>query len=150
MEDKKRCCFAGHSKIYQSNIAELVYTQVEFLIREKNVTEFWVGNYGDFDRLCAGVVSQLKKHYNIRLFLVVPYLTKSLNDNRSLYYKKYDGIYIADMPANTPPRLKILKSNQYMIDNSDYLLCFVNTSWGGAAKTLEYARKRNIEIISLI
>ncbi len=109
-----------------------------------------MGNYGDFDRICAGVLLQFKKIYDIRLFLIVPYLTKAITENKSTYYKKYDGIYIADMPLNTPPRLKILKTNHYMVDNSDYLICFVNTTWGGAAQTLEYAKKRNIKIISLI
>ncbi len=141
MGENKRCSFAGHSKIYQDNVSELVYAQAEFLIQKRNVAEFWLGNYGDFDRICTGVLLQLKKIYDIRIFLIVPYLTN---------YKKYDGIYIADIPPNTPPHLKILKANHYMVDNSDYLICFVNTTWGGAAKTLEYAKKRNIEIISLI
>lgn len=57
---------------------------------------------------------------------------------------------MADMPPNTPPRLKILKTNHYMVDNSDYLICFVNTTWGGAAQTLEYAKTRTIEIMPLI
>ncbi|MBQ6795361.1 MAG: hypothetical protein IJO83_04370 [Clostridia bacterium] len=150
MGENKRCCFAGHSKIYETNVSELLYRQIEFLICEKNVTEFWLGNYGDFDRLCISVLSQLRKFYKIKCFLIIPYLTKDIIENKNAYAKKYDGIYMADMPPNTPPRLKILKTNHYMVDNSDYLICFINTPWGGAAKTLEYAKNHNIDIISLI
>lgn len=34
-----------------------------------------------------------------------------------------------------------------MIDNSDLLIAYVKYSWGGAARTLEYAKRRRMEII---
>ena len=50
----KICCFAGHSKLY--NLDEIYHNLVnliERLILEENISEFWVGNYGDFDKLSA-------------------------------------------------------------------------------------------------
>ena len=44
----------------------------------------------------------------------------------------------------------IKKANQYMVDNSQCMICYVRHSWGGAAKTLEYAkRKKDIEIFNV-
>ena len=57
---------------------------------------------------------------------------------------------IADIPENTPKKLQIIKSNQYMIKSANFLICFVKHSWGGSAMTLEYAKKsEKIKIINL-
>ena len=60
----KRCCFAGHSKIYHTNeIYDNLVNLIEKLITEENVSEFWVGNYGSFDGLSAKAVRNLKEKY---------------------------------------------------------------------------------------
>ena len=57
---------------------------------------------------------------------------------------------MADIPPKTPARLRIIKANRYMVDCSDFLVCFVKYSFGGAVKTLEYAEKKgNIRVINL-
>lgn len=152
--DKKTsvCTFAGHSRLFDAeNIYNSILCVIEELIKFENVYEFRVGNYGEFDRLSARAVRLLKKKYpNIQLNLVVPYLTSEINKYKEDYYKEYDNILIADMPENTPRKLKIIKSNRYMIESSDFLICYVKHSWGGAAITLEYAKKtENIKIINL-
>lgn len=78
---KKICCFAGHSKIYtDKNIEFKVYEKCEELITKADVTTFWVGNYGAFDRLAASTIRQLKEKYShIELDLVLPYITEAIN-----------------------------------------------------------------------
>ena len=121
------------------------------LIEKKNVKTFWVGNYGSFDGYAASVVKELQEKYSdIKLELVIPYLTKEINENKYFYYQKYDSILMADIPESVPARYKIIKTNYYMIDNSAYMVCYVNRSWGGAGKALEYAKKKkDIEIFNL-
>lgn len=139
----KICCFAGHSEIYGADeLYPKLVSVIEELIKNQNVKEFWAGNYGGYDKLCASAVRALKPKYpDIRLTLVVPYLTAEINEYKEMYYKNYDGILVADMPENTPKKVQILKANRYMVDNSDFLVCFVKYTFGGASKTLEYARK---------
>ena len=37
-----------------------------------------------------------------------------------------------------------------MVNKSDYIICYVEHSWGGAAKTYEYARRqKHIQIINI-
>ena len=87
---KKICCFAGHSEINNQEIKHLISKEVEKLIKEHNIYEFWVGHYGDFDLYCASVIRELKKTYpNILLYLVIPYLTKEINDNSKIYLNKF-------------------------------------------------------------
>lgn len=146
------CCFAGHSKLYDTEaIYKKLLLVIENLVLTENITEFQVGNYGDFDKLSAKAVRSLKEAYpDIQLNLVIPYLTAEINEHKEQYYNNYDNIIIADMPENTPRHLKIIKANQYMVKNSDVLVCYVENSFGGAAKTLEYAQKRvHIKIINI-
>lgn len=150
MQDKI-CCFAGHKDIYgETELKESVYNKCEELITEKAVNCFWVGHYGNFDGLTARTVRELKKKYpHIKLELILPYITKGVNDYKELYYKDYDNIIMADIPERTPTKYRIIKCNQYMVDCSEFLIAFVNYSFGGAVKTLEYAQKRdNIEIFN--
>lgn len=61
----KKCCFAGHSKIYAG--IDLIYNMVKDkskeLIIKKGVKEFWAGNYGAFDHIAPSAVRELKKIY---------------------------------------------------------------------------------------
>ena len=145
--ENKICCFAGHRDIINT---EKVYKElinlIEEMITTKNVLEFWVGNYGTFDLLSARVVRELKIKYPfIKLNLVIPYITNSVN----LRKDEFDNIIMADIKEKTPKNLKILKCNEYMINNSKYLICYVEHTWGGAYKTLSYAKKKNKNIFNI-
>ena len=145
------CCFAGHSEIYDSDI---IYRQLisvlNELIEKEHINEFLVGNYGSFDKLSAKAVREIKSKYpKIKLNLIIPYLTSEINEFKESYYKNYDNILVADIPSEIPKKLHIIKCNQYMIEKSQFLICYVNHSWGGASKTLEFAKRKNIKIINL-
>ena len=144
------CCFAGHSNIYIPSLQEKLYNKAAELIEEENVKTFSVGNYGYFDLLSASVIRKMKEHYpDIELNLILPYLTADLYNNKEIH-TRYDNILIADIPPNTPRRFHIIKANEYMINHSSFLICYVDHPWGGAAKTLEYAkRKTHIKIFNL-
>ena len=96
-------------------------------------------------------LSKIKEKYaDIQLNLVIPYLTSDINEYKELYYEKYDHILMADLPERTPKKFQILKCNEYMVNNSDFIICYVQYSWGGASKTLEYAqKKKHIKIFNL-
>ncbi len=93
-----RCCFAGHSQIYGADIKAQVIDVVRSLIIDSGVSEFWVGNYGQFDKIAASAVRSLKQELpTISLSLVIPYLTQEINEYREEYYKDYDSIIMADI-----------------------------------------------------
>jgi len=146
----KICCFTGHSDIYEdmTNLKNRIRQTAEELILKQGVTEFWCGNYGAFDRLSASAVRSLKQRYGIKLCLVIPYITKEIEDHKE-HYTDFDEIIIADIPENTPKRFFITKNNQYMVNCSDFLISYVRHDWGGAAQTLGYAGKKDIQIIKL-
>ena len=148
----KICCFAGHSELYgEDGLYEKLLSVTEELILTEGITVFWAGNYGDFDRLCAKAVKALKEKYpEIKLELVVPYVTADIREYPDQYKCIYDNILIAEIPEKTPKRLGIIKANQYMVKKSCVLVCFVKRQFGGAAKTLEFAQKNSgMKIINL-
>ncbi len=151
MKKNSRCCFAGHSDIYGTDEIKKKIKQIaENLIVNHNVKEFWVGNYGNFDGCSARAIRELKEKYpNITLELVIPYLTKGVSDYKCLYDKQYDNILIADIPEKTPRRYYITKCNEYIVDNSDYLICYINRSCGGAITTYNYAKRKKKQIFNI-
>ena len=120
------------------------------MIVNHNVKEFWVGNYGRFDGCSASVIRELQKTYtDIELDLVIPYSTKSINEYKELYYKKCETILVADIPENTPKRFHITKANEYMVNNSDFLICYIQRPWGGAITTYKYAKRKKLQIFNV-
>ncbi len=150
MKENKTCCFAGHRQIHDSTV-KLKIKQTAISLIEKGTTVFLVGNYGDFDRYAASVIRSLKEEYPfIQLDLVIPYLTKEMITNKEWYESRFHQILVADIPEHTPHQLKILKGNEYLVNQSDYLIAYVMYSYGGAAKTMAYAkRKEHITIFNL-
>ena len=148
----KRCCFAGHSELVDKDkIYESVLEFIEKLITEENVSQFRVGHYGNYDSLCAKAVRRLKDKYpHIHLDLIIPYITADIRDLKSYYNENYDTITNAEIPENTPKRFYITKCNEYMVDTSEFLICYVKNNYGGARQTLNYAkRKGHIKIFNL-
>lgn len=147
---KIRCAFAGHGEIHNQNLVETIKIKAKVLITKYGVNEFWVGHYGDFDHYAAKAVRELKQEYDIELVLVIPYLTKEIEEYKEEYYRNFDALIMADIPEKTPKKLKIIKANQYMVDESEYLICYVKNSWGGAVKTLDYAMQKKKKIYNLV
>ena len=105
---------------------------------------------GDFDRMGAAAVRQLKTAYpekRIDLILVLPYQTRQLQYDRDYLYTQYDDIIIPVELLSIHPKAAILKRNYWMIDHSDILLSYISHNWGGAYKSKQYAQKKNISII---
>jgi len=150
MNKKMRCCFAGHDGIYSNDVKEKIKTIAENLIVNCNVNEFWVGNYGGFDRCSGTAIAELKKAYpQIELDCVIPYLTKDINAYQAFYKKKYDNILIADISLITPKKLQIIKTNEYMVNHSDFLICYIDHAWGGAFRTFDYAKRKKLQVYNI-
>lgn len=136
-----KATFCGHSEVSHWNeVKKWLIETVEGLIIQ-NVDTFLLGGYGDFDKLAAVVVWELKKKYpQIKSFLVLPYLNGKFDKSR------YDGAIYTNL-EKVPKPYAIIHRNRYMVDESDIVVAYVQRSWGGAAKTLEYAEKKNKRII---
>lgn len=138
--------FCGHNEITQSDELKKWLIDITRELIEEGSTKFYFGGYGKFDSLAATVITNHKLTYlNLERILVIPYINHAYNNFL------YDCSIYPDLET-IPRKLAILKRNEWMIDNSDVVIAYVTHDWGGAAKTLKYAKKRkkNIFLFSSI
>ena len=135
--------FIGHNECYGVKKSEIIKA-IEKLIGE-GVTDFISGGQGGFDRLSARCVFELKSKYPfVQNHLVIPYLSFNIFD-KSIF----DSIIYPEGFEKYHFKAAIPKRNQYLVQNAAYAICYVTHSWGGAAKTYEYACKMRLKIINL-
>ncbi len=141
--------FCGHSDyLYTSEDKEKLKKILLEKISENPLCKFYLGGYGNFDDLCLLTLKELQKDFpNIELIFITPYI--SPNYSKLKYAKKnYDTILFPSL-EKTPLRFSILQRNKWMIDNADFVVAFVIYPFGGAAKTLEYAIKKNVLFLNI-
>ena len=133
--------FCGHDNVSDISIVkEWLCNVLDQFIYEENVISYF-GGYGGFDRLAASVVRQKQKvNPDVQAVLIIPYLNRKYDENG------YDYTLFPPLES-VPPRYAILKRNEWMVTQADIVITYVTHGWGGAAKTLEYARTRRKNVI---
>jgi len=146
------CTFAGHREVYQANISEMLDEAIFKIINTDDNFRFLVGGMGEFDGMCSSVVRRAKREYpnkEIRLELVLPYLTHELNENKLYYETSFDDVVIPIELAGVHYKSAITKRNRWMVEQSDWVIAFVYRDFGGAYTTLRYAENKGLQIINL-
>ena len=145
MENNKTCCFFGHREVTH-NIRTKLTAIIEKLITEDGVTDFYVGHQGQFDGMVYSVLKELKVNYpQIRYTVVLAYMPDE--HIKELYGK--DTLF-PDGLETVPKRFAISKRNEWMIQQSDYAVCYVHKITGGAAKFRDKAEKKGLQIINVL
>ena len=141
--------YCGHSNcLFSDDIKEQLKNILKNEIIKNPTCKFYLGGYGDFDRLCLSVLRELKKEFsNIELLFITPYLDK--NYSKLEFAKDYYDAIIFPPIENVPRKFAILKRYEWMVNSSDLVIAYVTYSWGGAAKTLAYAKRKNVPIYNL-
>ena len=141
--------FCGHSNfLFDNTVKEKLRELLLQEIRKNPTCKFYLGGYGDFDSLCLNILKEMKADFpTIELLFITPYLDDNYSklETAKLYY---DGIIYPPL-ENVPRRFCISKRNEWMVDEADLVIAFVKYSWGGAAKTLEYAKRKKVEFFNL-
>ena len=144
-----RIAFIGHRYIEgQYHLQDRIEDIIREKLHTKEYVELYVGRNGDFDISVASATKRAQEalgHQNSSLILLQPYPMKD-----DPYYEKfYDEIWYP-IDSKIHPKAAITKRNQWMIDNADLLVAYVEPDRkGGALTTLKYAQKQGIEIINL-
>ena len=133
--------FCGHKDVADRDAVEQWLRLVCSNLIAHGADEFYLGGYGGFDFLCASVLRELKKaNPQIRLILVLPYL------NSSMLTDGYDETLYPPLES-VPRRFAISRRNEWMVQECDAVVAYVTHGWGGAAKTLEFARRKKKKIL---
>ena len=140
------CSFFGHKDTPQSVYPKLVHT-IEDLIVNRDVDNFMVGNQGGFDSMVLKALREMKKaHPYISYGVVLAYMPREKQ-----IYEFYDPTetFLPEGIETVPKRFAISWRNKWMVRESQIVVCFITHSWGGAAQFVEYAQKRNTNIINV-
>ena len=141
--------FCGHSS-YISDLDDekRLLGLFEQVIHGEKVS-FYLGGYGRFDGFARRCAQEYKEKYcNAELVFVSPYFGEWLNERKEILNKEYDRIVYPNLEC-VPKKFAILKRNEWMVKQADYVFAYVRTHYGGAYKALLYAYKHKKPYINL-
>ena len=144
----KTCSFFGHRFVLDiKSVKEQLKTLLEKMITQEGVDIFYLGEQGDFEIIAAEVLNELKPTYPFIQRIEVICFAEQLQRNGKI---KSDGFEYLDELDRCKRKARIIKRNQWVIDNSDILVFFVHSPYGGAYQSYLYAKKKNKQIINLV
>lgn len=159
----KRCFLMGNWNV-PAEIRPHLEQAIRQHITQYGVTEFLVGGYGEFDRMAASVLAEVKADFpGITLSLLLPYHPAV---RQAELPAGFDGSWYPDGMEGIPLRFAISRASRLAIVSAGYLiaccLCPDCIAWTGAsaqkreewgmlvcclypcctARIVEYAQKR--------
>ena len=141
------CCFFGHHNA-KDEIKEKLCEQVRSLIVNENAKKFYVGTHGNFDYLALLVLREMKKEFpDIDYTVVLAYMPDRSPDEYS-YFAPEETLF-PDGLEKSPRRLAIIKRNEWMLKQSDTVVCYVWHFLGGAGSMVEKAERKRKRIINI-
>lgn len=138
--------FLWTQRYTKRNRADLRSTLI-YLIKNKNVDLFYVGNQGNFDYMVKKNLKLLKTHYPyINYAVVLAYMPgKKLKTD----YTDYSDTIFPSGLEKTPAKYAILKRNNWMINKSDFVITYVKYAIGGAVKFKKLAEKKGKIVLNI-
>lgn len=151
----KTVCFTGHREIITNynDLYDTLHKILEELIF-KGFLYFGAGGARGFDSIAAKVVLHLKeKHPQIHLILVLPFVNQyehekgwrkeDIEQYHTLKQKASKVVYLQDVYSQGC----YYRRNRHLVDFSSVCVCYQNRYTGGTAYTVEYAKKKGLNII---
>ena len=136
--------FFGHRDFDYSPYRHKIRAIMTDLIQNYGVEEFLSGFRGNFDRLCAETVFDLKTRFPaVKNIMVLSY-----HDHRFVLPKFFDeSVYLLE--KSVPPQFAISYTNRAMILKSDFIISGVCSHFGGAYSACKFARQKKKMILDI-
>ena len=148
MEEMFTVALIGHRDLSSAPVlSPRIEEIVAKVIRELEMVEFYIGRNGEFDLLAASCIKRVQKRLgreNSALVLVQPYPSR----NEEYYQAYYDDILIP-VSSKTHFKAAITKRNEWILEQSDLLIAFVQKTEGGAYAMMKRAQQKGIPVINL-
>lgn len=141
-----RVVFFGHHDAPE-NIKEMIADHVKEEIL-KGETEFLVGNHGHYDYMVLSVLRAMKEaHPHICYSVVLAYMPDGSPDEYS-FIKPEETMYPEGLES-VPRKFAIVWRNDWMLKQSNTVICYAKHHFGGAGKFTEKAIKQKKRVINL-
>ena len=139
-----RKCWVEQSPVHY----ELLVRTLEFLIRHRGVSAFWIEQIGSHSP-AVEALRQIKAVYQDVELTLILHDAVSVHKYESVYAEVYDRIICAESTGKVL-RSKVLGAYKWMIDRSDFLLCSMETDTPLDMSLLRYAgRKSRVQTIDM-
>jgi len=139
-------CFFGHRNI-GSAIMPVLRAEIENHIIEKDVDVFYIGNNGNYDSIVAAVLRELQeKHSHISVYSILAYLPTD-KDKHSI--ERHEKTIFPEGLELVPRRFAITYRNRWMVEQSDFVITYVQQNYGGAYEAMKYAERKGKSIINI-
>lgn len=117
----------------------------------KGADAFYCGGCGDFDGACVMCIDELKATYpEVKIYMIIPF-TNPFIKLKLQYIKKFgkfDGFIYPEISFGSY-KDAVEKRNEWMVNNSDAIIAFVNRGYGSAHTALKYSIKKDKPIVNL-
>ena len=150
-ECNMRTCFLMGQHDAPDTVRGRLCAELERLVRFEGVTEMIVGHRGNFDRMAIGAVQGiLRKKPELYGYLLVAY-HDSLDSVGIPEF--FEGHYYPIGLYEVPNRFAIVKANEIVLGERDYLLTYCDREGGNMGRLLSKAKqmekKGHLRIINL-
>ena len=135
--------FSGHRELDKE-----LYPFLKNIIRRESFVEIYIGRNGEFDIYAATLVKRVQNDTGkerSEFICVLPYAEKDMD----CYEKYYDTVMIPECVEKLHPKRAITKRNQWMVENADMIIFYVERNEGGAYRAFKYAQRLKKQILNL-
>jgi len=151
----RTCCFTGHRQLPEGQKEDIAMRLEATVVRliHSGYLYFGAGGALGFDTLCAKTVLRLRQSYpEIKLILVLPCISQAerwTSADRAIYREIIEQANKVVYTSQEYTRGCMFKRNRHLVDYSSVCVCYQTKATGGTAYTVEYARRRGLQIINL-
>lgn len=139
------CTFFGHRECPDFIKVKLREVLID-LITNQDVNMFYVGNQGRFDAIVRSVLRELKIEYpQINYAVVLAYMP-----GKQTEYDDFSDTMLPEGIEYVHPRYAISWRNNWMLQQSDYVVTYITHSWGGAVRYSSKAKHQGKVVTNLI
>lgn len=133
--------FCGHAQISVEERRDKLKEFINKIIDDNSdkFISFYCGHKGLFDCLASRVIDEVRRErvVNCEKVFITPYFAVKDENIKDLY----DDIVYPPLES-VPLRFAIIRRNEWMVNEADYLISGVMFRFYRSAKTLEYAEKK--------
>lgn len=147
----RTCAFTGHRNLGR----DFNKTELERVIKgliKGGFTFFLVGMAVGFDTECFKILEKLRKTENIRIIACIPckgqdykFSLKQKEEYKKMLDSADEKIYVSEEYTKTC----MFKRNMFMVDSASILVAYLNSDRGGTFQTVNYAKRKNVSIITV-
>ena len=145
----RTCAFTGHRNLG----IDFNKTELERIIKgliKGGFNTFLVGMAVGFDTECFKLLENFRKTDNIRIIACIPcvgqdckFSLKQKEEYKKMLDSADEKIYVSEEYTKNC----MFKRNMFMVDSASVLVAYLNTDRGGTFQTVNYAKRKNVNII---